>query len=176
MDGTIEAKNVATEDRQHADTAQQRADRERSLDAMHVLEATAGRPAPGREEEWRAALAEAVRGLEQTFEEQRASYTDPTGLMAQIARDEPHLRTWVRQLEHRWDELADTGRRLRESTEASGSWSVADLREQLRWLMSALHHHRAREADIVFEALGCDLGQTADDRSHAVDQAGQESS
>jgi hypothetical protein len=167
---------VAIEDRQHGDMTQQRADRERSLDAMHVLEATAGRAAPGREEEWRAALAEAVLALEQTFVEQRASYTDPTGLMAQIARDEPHLRTWVRQLEHRWDELADTARRLRESTEASGSWSVADLREQLRWLMSALHHHRAREADIVFDALGCDLGQTPDDSRHGVGLMGDGSS
>jgi hypothetical protein len=148
--------------RQSAETAQRAADRERSLIAMHALEATAGRAAPGREEEWRSALADAVPALEQSFEEQRASYADPTGLMAQIARDEPRLRTWVRQLEHRWDELAETAGRLRESIEAEGTWSVADLREQLRWLMSALHHHRAREADIVFEALGCDLGQTAD--------------
>jgi hypothetical protein len=46
----------------------------------------------------------------------------------------------------------------------------------LRWLMSALHHHRAREADIVFEALGCDLGQTPDDTPQTADRVGQGSS
>src|SRR4051794_26075446 len=91
--------------RQDEGIARNRSDRERSLDAMRTLESTAGRAAQGRDEEWRAALLSAIAELERAIEDQRASYAEPTSLMAQIGRDQPHLRTWVRQLHHRWDDL-----------------------------------------------------------------------
>jgi hypothetical protein len=39
----------------------------------------------------------------------------------------------------------------------AGSRSIDDVREQVRWLSAALHHHRAREADLIFEGLGLDI-------------------
>ena len=66
----------------------------------------------------------------------------------------------MRQLQHRWTELGDSVTTLRDtiaSAETIGAWTVVDAREQVRWLMSALHHHRAREADLVFEALDVTL-------------------
>ena len=143
-------------------SADSRADRERSLDAMHALEASAGRAGPGRYVTWRAAVIEAISQLEAALAEQRASYEDPASLMAQIAQDEPRLRTLVRQVHHRWIDLAATAQTLRETLESADTvdaGTIADTREQLRWMMTALHHHRARESDLVFEAFGIDLAQ-----------------
>jgi hypothetical protein len=137
-----------------------RDDRQRSLDAMHLLEAMAGAASPGRELDWRGDVVEALRGLSAAIAEQDATYDDPASLLNEIALEHPRLRTWIRQLRRQWQELADSASalatRLAEADDAA--WNPAEVREQLRWLMSSLHHHRAREADVVFEALNVDLG------------------
>jgi hypothetical protein len=142
--------------------ATSRGDRDRAEAAMRRLEAAAGQAGPGREQAWREAVIAGLQQLLAALAEQQSSYDDPASLMAQIAQDEPRLRTWVRQLQHRWRELAVSTRSLMEALQAAGDEgtpSVADVREQLRWLMSALHHHRAREADLIFEALGIDVAE-----------------
>jgi hypothetical protein len=144
-----------------------RRDRDRTLEGMHALEAAVGSAAARASDGWKLAVDAALAQLELAFAEQRASYRNASSLMAQIGQDEPRLRTFVRQLNHRWTELEVTVRALREQLNRERSldaWTVADMREQTRWLMSALHHHRAREADLVFDALGVDL---ASERSHS---------
>jgi hypothetical protein len=137
-----------------------RTDRQRSLDAMHVLESMAGSAATGREQAWRTEVVAALLALSDAIAEQQLSYDDPAGLLAELAVEHPRLRTWIRQLRRQWHDLAATttalADRLSEADDAA--WNPADVREQLRWLMTALHHHRAREADLVFEALTVDLG------------------
>ena len=135
-------------------------DRTRSLDAMHVLEAMIGRAAPGRDLDWQADIVEALRQLEPALRQQQTSYEDPTSLLAEIAQEHPRLRTWVRQLHRQWSELAANTQSLREQLEQAEepAWDYADVRERLNTLLKALHHHRAREADLVFEALSVDLG------------------
>lgn len=128
--------------------------------AMRALEATAEQAGPGRDQAWQEAVLTALADLQTALAEQQASYEDPTSLMAQIAHDSPRLRTWVRQLHHRWNDLAATAQTLAQTlptADAADPWTIADLREQVRWLMTALHHHRAREADLIFEALGIDI-------------------
>jgi hypothetical protein len=140
--------------------ATSRGDRDRAMEAMRTLEAAAGQAGPGRDQAWRQAVIAGLGLLLDALTEQQASYQDPTSLMAQIAQDEPRLRTWVRQLQHRWGELAATTRTLIEGLQAAETEdtpSVADVREQLRWLINAIHHHRAREADLIFDALGTDI-------------------
>ena len=137
-----------------------RGDRDRALDAMHALEAASATAGPGREQEWRDALTIALEHLAGAIAEQQASYADPESLMAQLAQDDPRLRTWVRQLHHRWSGLASATRDLAvdlRAANAAGSRSIDDIREQVRWLSAALQHHRAREADLIFEALGVDI-------------------
>jgi hypothetical protein len=137
-----------------------RADRQRSLDAMHVLESMASSAAGGREGAWRAEIVQALQSLSEAIAEQERTYDDPAGLFTELALEHPRLRTWIRQLRRQWQELAATtaalAGRLSEADDAA--WNPADVREQLRWLMTSLHHHRAREADLVFEALTVDLG------------------
>jgi len=135
-------------------------DRTRSLDAMHLLETMIGRAAPGRDVDWQADIVDALRQLEPALRQQQASYEDPTSLLAEIGQEHPRLRTWVRQLHRQWSELAANAQSLREQLEQAEepAWDYADVRERLHALLKALHHHRAREADLVFEALSVDLG------------------
>jgi hypothetical protein len=139
-------------------SAVSQADRDRMLEAMHALEEAAGRPASRPSRAWAQSMQTALERLDAAFAEQRASYEDPIGLMAEIANDHPQLRTLVRQLRHRWVELEATAQALREALESSPDrYSVYEVRERVRWLMGSVRHHREREADLVFEALDVDL-------------------
>jgi DNA repair ATPase RecN len=130
-------------------------DRDRTLEAMHALEAATGRPASADTTAWMHVVADALEHLESALAEQRAGYDDPIGLMAELAQDDPRLRTWVRQLQHRWSDLGATAHALRETLESSPDpQAVHDVRERVRWLMGAIRHHREREADLLFAALG----------------------
>jgi small-conductance mechanosensitive channel len=98
----------------------------------------------------------ALMALQDAIADQKASYETPASLMAQIAQDDPRLRSLIRQLHHRWNDLATTTQGLAEALEVGDiedAATIADIREQVRWLMTALHHHRAREADLIFEGL-----------------------
>jgi hypothetical protein len=137
-----------------------RGDRARSLDAMQLLDSMVGRAAPGRDRAWQADVVGALRQLESALRQQQESYEDPTSLLAEIAHQHPRLRTWVRQLHRQWSELSRATESLREQLEQPDdlAWNYADVREHLRGLLTTMHHHRAREADLVFEALSTDLG------------------
>src|SRR5687768_10408876 len=132
-----------------------RSDRARSLDAIQVLESMVGRAAPGRDRDWRAGVVEALRQLEEALRQQRASYEDPTSLLADIAQQQPRLRTWVRQLHRQWSELADSTASLRTPLERADDvgWNSAAVRVRLPGLLHALYHHRGREADLLLQAL-----------------------
>jgi hypothetical protein len=141
-----------------------RGDRDRALHAMHALEAASATAGPGRDKEWRDAIIAALDDLVEAIAEQQASYADPESLMAQLAQDDPRLRTWVRQLHHRWSGLEAATRDLAmdlRDADTAGSRSIDDVREQVRWLSAALQHHRAREADLIFDALGVNIAGPA---------------
>jgi hypothetical protein len=138
-----------------------RSDRRRSLDAVHLLESVASSASPGRASAWRTEVLDALDVLTMAIAEQAESYEQPAALLAEVALEHPRLRTWVRQLRRQWHELSDSATAVRDRlAEADDpAWSPADVREQLRWLITTFHHHQAREADLVFDALGVDLGR-----------------
>jgi hypothetical protein len=148
----------------HGDAlAQSRADRDRALEAIRALEDAAGQAGPGRDQAWRDSVLTALENLQAAIDDQRSSYTSPMSLMNQAAQDAPTLRAWVRQLHHRWDDLAastDTLRQSLQTADPEDPSTIADTRDQLRWIIAALHHHRAREADLIFSALNVEIGGT----------------
>ena len=148
-----------SDDHQRA-IAASRDDRDRALDAMHALEAATAKAGPGRDQDWRRAVLAAVEELAEAIAEQEETYARRDSLMAQLADDDPRLRTWVRQLHHRWSSLAATTQDLAgdlREPHSAGSRSIDDVREQVRWISAALQHHRAREADLIFAALGVEI-------------------
>src|SRR6184192_2156555 len=73
------------------------ADQDRTLAAMHRLEAALAAAAPGREAPWRDAVLEALAVLDDATAE-HANTERADSLLADVARTQPRLRTRVRGL------------------------------------------------------------------------------
>jgi len=144
----------------HIETS--RADRERSLDALHTLELHAGSAAPGREHDWLADVRDAITTLEHALALQDGNSSPDAGLLSAIEHDEPRLRRRVRELRQRsraiQDDVAALRRQLQQM-DASDSIDSADIRKTLERLASEMRYQRARETDLVYEAYAVDLGE-----------------
>ena len=75
------------------------ADQDRTLAAMHDLEAALADAAPGREPSWRAAVLDAVVVLDDATAEEHTNAVSPDSLLSDIKRSQPRLRTRVRGYE-----------------------------------------------------------------------------
>jgi hypothetical protein len=140
---------------QRAGLETRRTDQDRTLDAIHRLEAALGSAAPGREGNWQADVLAALINLnEATLEEQRnADQVD--SLLSDIARTQPRLRNRVRGLRAQYQQVRDTIQTLREELGAprqEDNPDYADVRQRLAWLLAALRHQRSRESDLLYEA------------------------
>jgi hypothetical protein len=147
---------------QHANVATSRADRERSLDALHLLELHAGSAGPGREHEWLAGVRTALTTLERALGQQRGNATPDESLLSTIGRDQPRLQRRVRELLQRYRTIHDQVGALREQLDATDNAEtidITDIRQKLERIASELRYQRARETDIVYEAYAVDLGE-----------------
>jgi len=139
-----------------------RADRERSLDALHTLEIHAGRAAPGREHDWLADVHRAIAALERALTIQECNSAPDEGLLSAIERDEPRLRRRVEELRQRYravnDDVAALSRQLH-AISPTDTIDVADIRQTLERIAGELRYQRARETDLVYEAYALDLGE-----------------
>jgi len=131
-----------------------RADRDRTLAAMHELEAALGAAAPGRESSWRAAVLAALVVLEEATDDEDAHTADTDSLVSEIERAQPRLRSRARGLRTHSAQLRRmiTSMRAELAEPDDDGTDVADIRQRLGWLLTALRHRRARESDLVYEA------------------------
>jgi len=142
--------------------ATSRADRERSLDALHVLELHAGSAAPGREHEWLSGVRTAIATLERVLGQQQENAAPRESLLSNIERDEPRLQRRVKELRQRYRTIHDEVAALRERLDAADkddAIDVTDIRQRFERLASELRYQRARETDLVYEAYAVDLGE-----------------
>ena len=131
-----------------------RADQDRTLAAMHELEAALGAAAPGRESSWRSAVLAALVVLDEVTDDEYANATAPDSLLSDIKRTQPRLRTRVRGLRTQYAHLRQTITSMRAELgkpDEDGT-DYADVRQRLAWLLTALRHQRARESDLIYEA------------------------
>ena len=130
-----------------------RDDQDRTLAAMHELEAALSTAAPGRESAWRAAVLAALEVLDDATADEYANAGQPDSLLSDIKRTQPRLRTRVRGLRTHNTHLRHTIASMRAELETPGDVTdFADVRQRLAWLLTALRHHRARESDLIHEA------------------------
>jgi hypothetical protein len=132
-----------------------RADQDRTLDAIHHLEAALGSAAPGREENWLADVLAALTNLNEATIEEQHNADQADSLLSDIARTQPRLRNRVRGLRAQYRQVRDTIQTLREELGArreANHPDYADVRQRLAWLLSALRHQRSRESDLIYEA------------------------
>lgn len=136
------------------------AERDRTLEALHDLEVAAGQAAPGREDAWIREISERLAVLEDAVRSEREEAARPDSLQSMIGRDYPRrFGSRIRQLRDQLDDILQQIRSLQSQIERLESQDVdyADLRRRLAWVARAVHHRRAREADLVYEAITLDL-------------------
>lgn len=131
-----------------------RADQDRTLAAIHGLEAALGSAAPRRESSWRAAVLTALVVLDEATDDEYANATDPASLLSDIKRTQPRLRTRVRGLRTQYTHLRQTITAMRAELAKpdDDGTDFADVRHRLAWLLTALRHQRSRESDLIYEA------------------------
>ena len=129
-------------------------DQDRTLEAMHALEKALSEAAPRREEEWRAAVLDALSVLESATAEEATNAERPDSLLSDLAHNQPRLRNRTRALRLQYAKLRDTIASLRREMEEHGESGAdyADVRQRLGWVLTALRHQRARESDLIYEA------------------------
>jgi hypothetical protein len=132
-----------------------RADQDRTLDAMHHVEAALGSAAPGRESSWLHDVLAALTNLDEATREEQHNADQVDSLLSDIARTQPRLRNRVRGLRVQYRQVRDTIATLRDELampRAESSPDYADIRQRLAWLLTALRHQRSRESDLIYEA------------------------
>lgn len=139
-------------------------DRDRTLEALHALEAALGTAAPGREADWFDQVIGAFTTLESAISTERDESLRADSLLSMIGHNYPRrFGSRVRQLRVQIDDIIRQLEFLRAQLVQLDRDEVdfADLRQRLGWFMRAIHHRRARESDLVFEAVRLDLGETS---------------
>jgi hypothetical protein len=125
-------------------------DRDRSLDAIHLLELHAGSAAPGREQEWLASIHGALEILRGALSEQADNSLGADSLLSTIGTEQPHMCPKIDQLRRRYQAVSQQIDELNAELRA-----VAELDA----IATELRYQRARESDLVYEAYSLDLGE-----------------
>lgn len=136
-----------------------RLDRDRTLGAIHRFE-TALAMAAGRET-WLTEVAADLEALESAMVAERRELDRPDALLAMIAAENPRrFGSRVRNLREQYDDIIRQVGSLRDQIAHGDGESpdAGDLRRRGSWITGALRHCRARQADLVHEAVTMDLG------------------
>jgi hypothetical protein len=153
MDSKSEGPDRFTTE-QRAGLETRRTDQDRTLDAMHQLESALESAGPGREGSWRDDVIAALAVLDESTTQESENASQPDSLLSDIGRTQPRLRNRVRGVRIQYQQLRDRIRSLRRELEESGGLDpdVADLRQRLGSVLTALRHQRGRESDLIYEA------------------------
>jgi hypothetical protein len=152
---------------QRAGLDARQADQDRTLVAMHELEAALGEAAPGREQDWHQSVLSALAVLDEATTEEAANAERPDSLLSDIARTQPRLRNRARGVRLQYRHLREVLAALRQELgeQPGGASDFSDVRQRLGWLLTSLRHQRARESDLIceayFEAFRADLAAEA---------------
>ena len=100
--------------------------------------------------------------LRDAMTEEQRELDRPDSLLTMISAERPRrFGPRVRGIKEQYADIArQLGSIRRELEDSEGSLvDTGDLRHRAGWIIRALHNCRNRQADLVFEALGLDLGE-----------------
>jgi hypothetical protein len=145
--------DARTQAQQHQ-AEQRTADQDRTLAAMHQLEAALGAAAPHREQTWLSEVRQALGVLGEAAREETHNAAQPDSLLSDITRTQPWLRNRARGLKIHYRQLQDGIAALEDELDAAAGQAVdfTDIRQRLTWVLAGLRHQRARESDLIYEA------------------------
>jgi hypothetical protein len=152
VEGSKEGEGFSEEQRSGLDARQ--VDQDRTLEAMHRLEAALSEAAARREGPWRASVLETLSVLDEVTTEEAENAKRPDSLLSDLAHSQPRLRNRARAVRLQYEKVRDTIVSLRRELGEQGDAAVdyADVRQRLGWVLTALRHQRARESDLIYEA------------------------
>jgi hypothetical protein len=140
--------------------AASRVDRDRTLRAIHRFETALAMAAEG--ETWLTEVTTDLQALETAMIEEQRELNRPDALLAMIAAEHPRrFSSRIRNLREQYDDIIRLVASLRDQV-APGEDThpdAGDLRERASWIIRSLHHCRARQTDLVYEAIAMDLGE-----------------
>ena len=131
------------------------------LDAMHGLEAALASPAPGREAWWRDRVAAELATFRNVLATHVASTESRKGMFVDVESIEPALHHRIERLRYEHADLLRQAESLETHLAPSAPghpFNFHDVRQRAGWLLTALRHHQALEADLVFELYDSDVG------------------
>ena len=133
--------------------------RQASLHALHVLEYALSAPVPRRERTWLHRVTIALEALAVALDRQIHAEDVSLGLLSEIALCEPQYATQIQRLRQEQIDLAIAVASLREQIEPNPELPIdtADVRDRLASLARRYRQHRARESDLIYEAVGLEL-------------------
>lgn len=154
---------MTTEAPYHASATRSRVERDGARDALDVLEEALSAPAPGREEAWRDTVVDALDALIAALDGQARSDLGRDSLLHEIGDEHPRLVPRIQRLHQEHQDLRNAAASLRAQIPTRDDDSdldidTADIRDRLSALGRRYRQHRARESDLVFEAVNVDLG------------------
>ena len=138
-----------------------REDRDRTLEALRALEEALGGAAPGRQIDWLKQVIAAFESLVRALSKELGESNRADSLLSMISRDYPRrFGSRVRHLRGQHVDIYQQATSLRAQLEdMEGAVDFTDLRQRVNSLMGAIYHRRARETDLVYEAIELDLGR-----------------
>lgn len=137
-----------------------RLERDRTLGAIHRLEASLGRAADIGT--WLETVQSNLHLLEDAMVEEQRELHRPDALLALIASRHPRrFGPRIRGLREQYGDVVRQVASLRRQLENAGedNLNAEDLRHRAGWIIRALHHCRGRQADLVYDALRLELGE-----------------
>lgn len=136
-----------------------RLDRDRTLQAVQRFERALAMAAGGAS--WLAEVVADLEALEAAMAEEREELNRPDALLAMIAAEHPRrFSSRVRNLREQYDDIIRQVASLRDQlAHVDAAPDAGDLRQRASWIIRALHHCRARQTDLVYEAIALDLGE-----------------
>ena len=112
--------------------------------------------------EWLEEVIGDLRSLESAMRAERDELNRPDSLLAMIAAESPRrFGPRIRGIRDQYDDITrQVGSLLRETGPSErGTVDSSDLRHRCASVIRAVHHCRARQTDLVYEALRLDLGE-----------------
>lgn len=137
-----------------------REDRDRTLVALHRLESALAMASGTKD--WINEVMDDLRSLDSAMQIELDELNRPDSLLALIAAEAPRrFGPRIRGIREQYEDVTRrVGSLLRELELPEQSIvDPTDLRHRAGSVIRAIHHCRARQTDLVFEALRVDLGE-----------------
>lgn len=137
-----------------------RHERDRTIEAVRDLETALGRAAAGSE--WLDDVKADLQALESAMSDEQDELNRPDALLAMISSEHPRrFGSRIRTLREQYGDIIRQVESLRRQIDESAEQALdaTDLRQRARWIVGAIHNCRARQTDLVYEALRLDLGE-----------------